>query len=362
MSGLQIPGFDVIRSIPHEGVADLHLVKHPVYGEDVVCKRVDTLGREDSIAYLEPRLLHQMHHDNVAQILEARVTDENGGTKIVEVFMPFYPEGSVLDALMNGRRFSIAEAIVIARDVLSALSYLHEDLGYLHRDVKPANVLLEQDGSKARLTDFGSAAKLEHGTARGSLGRSPLYEPPEASAGPTSVAGDVYAAGLCLFETLSGRFPYEELSFDEVARRLSRGQRAIADRRLQHDPHVPSAVRRVVNAAIAQDPGRRYPSAAVFRAALTANRFVDWRRVAGVGLVGVWDGRWVGRAGELLYRVEARLLRMGTVRVTARRRSSAGERWMTVGTDQLVQQDALKPTLESCFEASLQDAAHRLPS
>lgn len=361
MSGIQIPGFEVIRSIPHEGVAELHLVKHPVYGEDVVCKRIDTLGREDSIAYLEPRLLHQMHHDNVAEILEARVADESGETKVVEVFMTHYPGGSIHDALMAGREFSVSEALVIARDVLSALTYLHEVLGYLHRDVKPANVLLDE-GGQARLSDFGSAAKLEGGVARGSLGRSPLYEPPEASQRPTSPTGDVYAAGLCLFEMMNGRFQYEELRIDDVVRRLRRGLRALPDRLLRCGPHVPESVRRVLGTAIARDPARRFPSAAAFRTALMSCKVIDWRRIAGTGALGTWEGVWMGRAGQLVYQVEARRLRTGTVRVSSRRRSSGGERWMTVGAEALVQPDGVREALTSCFDASMQDAAQRVPA
>ncbi len=210
MTGIQIFGYEVIGSIPHRGVAKLHLVRNEVVGDRII-KRVDTLGREDSIAYLEPRLLTEIRHENVVEVYDAHVAEDLGYTKVVEIRMRYYPEGTILDALMSGLQFSVRQAQFLARDVLAALTHLHDELGYVHRDVKPANVLLDRGRSKALLADFGSATQLdEQGTARGSLGRSLLYEPPEAYVGRSDERGDIYALGLTLFEMVNGPIPIRD--------------------------------------------------------------------------------------------------------------------------------------------------------
>jgi hypothetical protein len=67
MTRLPAPTYRVIRSIEHRGVAEVNVCYHTVFGEEVVCKRFDTLGLEDSIAYQEPQLLHGITHPNVVQ-------------------------------------------------------------------------------------------------------------------------------------------------------------------------------------------------------------------------------------------------------------------------------------------------------
>lgn len=360
MKELATPGYDVIRSIDHRGVARLLLLDDPVFDRPRVRKLVDTLGREDGIAYLEPRLMRELQHDHVVEVFDARVAEQDGPTKIIEIDMPFYEDGSILDAFEADYRFSTRQAVELTRDVLSALTYAHEQ-GYLHRDVKPANVLLDRDRTYARLSDFGSAARLdEKGNARGSLGRSPLYEAPESYVGPADIRADIYAAGLCFFEMLNGPFPYGELDFETVTRRLRENRRALPDSWYVCQPWVSASLRRVVNRSIKRDRSSRYGRAADFRAALMSTRFVDWSRTCGEGLEGTWEGRFQGPRRVGTYRVQSNELRGGRIRAIAARASSTG-RWMTVEsrTSQLTES---YEAVAAVFEASEQDAAQRFAS
>jgi eukaryotic-like serine/threonine-protein kinase len=359
MTRLPAPTYRVIRSIEHRGVAEVNVCYHTVFGEEVVCKRFDTLGLEDSIAYQEPQLLHGITHPNVVQIFDARL-EQQGGIPLVEIYMPYYREGSINDALMADDAFSHRQAVELTRDVLSALTYLHEQMGYLHRDVKPANILLTDNGRRALLTDFGSAAVMdERGLARGSLGRSPLYEPPEASHGDSGVPGDVYAVGLCLLEMLNGRFPYEYLDYMQVTERLREGRRALPDRMYEHGFWVPQRLRRIVNKAIARRPEERYQTASTFRAALLDAPLVDWRCVQSAGTSGIWEGEWIGRRGRDQYRIDV-TVRRGSVRATAKRQSGAGA-WRQFGVGPIIGQEEDTRPLAGLFEAVRQYAAQRLP-
>jgi eukaryotic-like serine/threonine-protein kinase len=359
MTRLAAPTYQVIRSIDHRGVAEIDVCYHKVFGEEVVRKRFDTLGLEDSIAYREPQLLHGITHPNVAQIFDARLGQE-AGIPVVEIYMPYYREGSINDALMAVYPFSHRQAVELTRDVLSALTYVHEQMGYLHRDVKPANILLTDSGRRALLTDFGSAAVMDdRGLARGSLGRSPLYEPPEASGGDSGVPGDVYAVGLCLFEMLNGRFRYEDLDYKQVTERLQEGRRALPDRMYEHGYWVPQTLRRITNKATARRPGERYQTASAFREAVLGTSFVDWRRVEGVGSASVWEGEWMGRRGRDHYRIEG-TVRKSSLRATARRQSPNGA-WRQFGLSPVISQEEDTRSLAGLFEAVRQQAAQRLP-
>lgn len=352
---LRLPEYEVVRSIPHLGVAELDVVQHPVFGADVVRKRFDTLGLEDAIAFREPRLLHQFRHPNLVRIHDAVVSDE-GVLRVVDIYMPHYRDGSVYDALLNGP-LPTQRAVLICRDVLGALSYVHDSHHVVHRDVKPANILLDDD--RALLTDFGSAARLGPGDeAPSSLGRSPLYEPPE---GRSTVRGDIYAMGVTLFEMLNGSFPYDELDYAMVVRRLQRGRRALPDRWFTCAPWVPRPLRRVVNRAHALHPQDRFSSATEFRHELMASRYVDWTRVEGTGFQGVWEGVWTGRRGSSRYRIEAGVVRGDRFKARARREYPSG--WRTFGVDGVVGPgDQAERLLGSLFDAVADAADHHVPT
>jgi eukaryotic-like serine/threonine-protein kinase len=352
---LQIPDYEMVRSIPHLGVAEIDVVHHPVFGADVVRKRFDTLGLEDAIAFLEPRLLHQFRYPTVVRVHDAVVSNE-GNLRIVEVYMPYYRDGSVYEALLDGP-LSTQRAVLICRDVLSALSYIHDVHGIVHRDVKPANILLE--GNRALLTDFGSAARVAPGAdAPPSLGRSPLYEPPE---GQSTVRGDLYALGMTLFEMLNGPLPYEELDYGRVVQRLQEGRRALPDGWFKHMPWVPRPLRRLVARAVALNPEDRPGSAAEFRQVLMDCRYIDWRRTDGGGVEGAWEGSWTGRRGSCRYRVEAKVLRGGRFKARAQRQYQSGWRSFDLGP-MMGSDDQAERLLRDLFDAAAEAAAHHLPT
>lgn len=178
-------------------------------------------------------------------------------------------EGRTLaEELAERGQLPAGEAIAIAEQTLDALAAAHE-LGFVHRDVKPGNIML-LDGGGVKLTDFGIAKELRDAqaglTATGTVMGTPRYLAPEQVGGEPAVpASDVYAMGVVLYEMLAGAPPFD-------------GDNAIAVALAhQRDPVPPLHRRRrdldaglvaVVERALAKDPADRYVDAGAMRSAL----------------------------------------------------------------------------------------------
>jgi eukaryotic-like serine/threonine-protein kinase len=318
---LDKPSYAILRSLRGGNVGEAWLARHEVFGQRVVQKTYDTLGLEDSVAAAEPRLLRNITHDHVAQVLEAQFDPDYPNA--ITFTMPYYEGRCIAKAFDEGYVFSTHQALKLTIHVLDALGHVHTVHRYIHRDPKPGNVFLDADRQTAYLGDFGSAAEMDaNGRAAGIQG-SPLYMPPEGGPadGEVGVAGDIYGVGVTLYEMLNGPFPYADISPEQVERRLAGGQRALPNSAFERwNPWVPEQVRAAVRKAIRPNPAERYGSATEFMRNLERIRCIDWKRTAGDGLDGVWDGTWPPHERierRRRYRVASRLLRGGRRRLEA---------------------------------------------
>lgn len=210
----------------------------------------------------EARSVSRLTHPNIVPVFEADVQD--GRPYLVFEYVP----GRTLAEHLRARgSLPPHEALALMLGVLDALQAAHAS-GVVHRDLKPSNILVD-GGGRARVMDFGIAARLHDGpgsAAQGLIVGTPGYMSPEATKGaaPTP-AMDVFAAGLVLTEMLAGRALVRER--DPYA-----AMRRIAGEDLQLPPELPSSVddslRAVLRRAIARDPAQRYPNAAAFADAL----------------------------------------------------------------------------------------------
>lgn len=157
-------------------------------------------------------------------------------------------------------------ALLIAMQICGALEAAHE-CGFIHRDIKPQNILLASDG-EAKLADFGivhiprETAFTTSGTV---FGTADYISPEQAQGLPLGPTTDVYSLGVVLYETLTGALPFTGTTPMSVA-----VQHATAPVPALHTVRdsVPQCVERVVMRALRKDPRQRYPSAPAFRAAL----------------------------------------------------------------------------------------------
>ncbi len=189
--------------------------------------------------------------------------------------MPLLSGESLADRLHEIQApLPVSDALIIARDVLEALDYAHQQ-GVIHRDVKPSNILLDREGH-ASLTDFGIALSLgrqrvTHTTA--SLG-TPHYMSPEQIRSPRSVdhRTDVYSFGCVLYEMLTGHPPFadaadaEDTDFALKEAHVYRVPESLRKR----NPHVPAWLDAVVLRALAKNPDERFSGCGEFRRTLDA--------------------------------------------------------------------------------------------
>jgi hypothetical protein len=210
----------------------------------------------------EARNLARIRHPNVLTVHGADVLDGRAGIWTERI------DGQTLEEILS-RDGPLAEVEVvrIGRDLAAALAAVH-DAGLVHGDVKTSNIMLEAGAAPRRavLVDFGSADKpIVDDVPAYTIG-TPLTMAPEVLEGrPASGSSDVYGLGTTLFRLLTGRYPVEAESIDELKRahasRQRLGLRALA-------PNVSARLARVIERALAPDPVERWPSAHTFRRAL----------------------------------------------------------------------------------------------
>ena len=207
MIDVQIPGYRVLRTLGVGGMATVYLAEQQSLEREVALKVMSpTLAANADFCeqfLKEGRITAKLSHPNL-------VTVHDIGTHrgIYYMASEFLPAGSLRERMQAGLR--VADALAIARDVASGLNYAH-DMGFVHRDVKPGNILFRANGS-AVLADFGIAKAMKSmstATMAGNAIGTPDYMSPE-QAQATAVDGrtDLYSLGAVLFEMLSGRRPY----------------------------------------------------------------------------------------------------------------------------------------------------------
>lgn len=210
----------------------------------------------------EARAAAALNHPGIAPVYDYGV-DGSRHYLVLELV-----DGCDLARLLRSGPFEPARAVRITAAVSDALAHAHA-AGIIHRDVKPANILLEA-GERARLTDFGVARLIDTTavTATGTIIGTPTYSAPEQVADePVGPAADVYALGLVLYELLTGQPPF-----------TGESATAIAAQRLTTPVPPPSAARRdvpaaldvVLAAATAREPRDRYGTAEELGAGLRA--------------------------------------------------------------------------------------------
>ena len=217
----------------------------------------------------ESQLGALIEHPNVLPVYEA---GEAEGLLFISMR---WVEGTDLRSLiLRDGRLELARAVSIVEQIGAALDAAHHH-GLVHRDVKPANVLIDPHaGEHAYLTDFGLTKRTTTAgglTKTGHFVGTPDYMPPEQIRGEqVDARADVYSLGCMMFHSLTGHVPYERDS--EVAKiyaHLTDPPPSVAD----HAPLAPPEVDAVVSRALAKAPDDRYPSAGdlarAARAALT---------------------------------------------------------------------------------------------
>jgi eukaryotic-like serine/threonine-protein kinase len=262
--GLLRHRFKVVRSLGAGATSHVYLAEDILIGQAVALKLLSVgagaHGAERQ-AYLrfarEAEAAGRLRHPNIVTLHDA---DPAMGLFVLEMM----PGGTLADRLAESGALSPLAARRLALDLLSALGAAH-DHGIVHRDVKPANILFDSVGN-AKLGDFGAAhlADFGHTQTGGLLGTVAYMAPEQITGAGIGPPADLYALGITLFQTLTGRLPFA--GPDIVAQHLG------------DDPPRPSACRAGLSAAhdavlmraLRKAPGERWRSAGQMAEAIEA--------------------------------------------------------------------------------------------
>ena len=206
----------------------------------------------------EARAVAQLNHPHIVGVIDA---GEEGDPDHPTPYIVFeYVEGETLkQRIRRNTRLSIAESIAYAIEIARALGAAHERQ-IVHRDVKPQNVLIDEEGA-AKVTDFGIARTLhqEGLTADGRvLGTTDYVSPEQALGRPVNGQTDVYSLGIVLFEMLTGDVPFQ--GENQIAVAMKHVREDLPDVQMRR-PEVSAALAAVLDRATAKDLDRRYPDA-----------------------------------------------------------------------------------------------------
>jgi tRNA A-37 threonylcarbamoyl transferase component Bud32 len=178
-------------------------------------------------------------------------------------------DGTTIARLLKSQGpLPVAQAIDVAAQVADALACAHAH-AVVHRDVKPANILLREDGH-VKVADFGIAkAGTGHDLTRTGvvMGTAKYLSPEQVSGNPADAGSDIYALGIVLYEMLTGAPPFVgDTELSTAVARLTAAPGSLRDRR----PDIPRSLEAVVLRSLARDPAARFRSAEEMRASLLA--------------------------------------------------------------------------------------------
>ncbi|MCU1590308.1 MAG: protein kinase [Frankiales bacterium] len=234
------------RLLGRGGSAEVWCCTDEALDRQVALKLVTSSGGEDaSRVGDEARLLARLSHPGLVPVYDAG-TDDTGRPWVV---MELVDGETLSDAIRRGPMPSTHVAEIGAR-LADALGYVHGE-ALIHRDVKPANVLLGKDG-RVRLTDFGIARLVDAAkvTATGlTVGTASYLSPEQVTAEPVGTAADVYSLGLVLLECLTGEREYPGSAVEVALARLSRPPRI--------PPTLPDGWAGLLTAMTDRDPALR---------------------------------------------------------------------------------------------------------
>jgi DNA-binding response OmpR family regulator len=250
-----IRGYRFVRELAKNPVSSVYLAQDMRDDREVVLKVLRSVseggrGADDFERFLrEYQIAANIRHPNIVRIFDFGVADDHA-----YIVMEYFPRGDLRQRIKEG--IEPDQALAYLRQMAEALDALHSH-GVLHRDLKPGNVMLRDDGSVV-LIDFGLSKQIDLTgsiTGSGEIFGTPYYMSPEQGHGKdTDTRSDIYSLGVIFYEMLAKRKPYVAGTPMQVIYKHAHSPL----------PELPAEVKRfeflVVN-CMAKDPGRRYPTA-----------------------------------------------------------------------------------------------------
>ena len=265
--GKQLDEYRLEALLGQGGMARVYRALDVRLNRYVAVKVIDTPFRADPDYVMrferEAQAIAQLEHPHIVRLY--RYGEADGLLYMAMQYVRGASLSYVLDSYRADKEFIAPnDAQRIMREVCLALDYAHSQ-GVIHRDVKPANIILDQQG-RAYLTDFGLALLTEVGT-RGEILGSPHYIAPEQAISSAAAVphSDLYSVGVILYEMFTGKLPFDAEEPLDIARlHMTEPPRPPRDLR----PELSRGMEAVLLKALAKEPDERYPTGAALADAL----------------------------------------------------------------------------------------------
>ena len=260
MIGKRISGrYKILDMVGGGGMANVYLAHDMILDRDVAVKilRLDFANDEEFIRRFqrEAQSATSLAHPNIVSIYDVGEEDDSIYYIVME-----YVEGQTLKQYIQ-QAFTYScfkDALNIMKQLTSAISHAHQN-HIIHRDIKPQNILMDQNGN-VKITDFGIAMALSATSitqTNSVLGSVHYLSPEQARGGMANNKSDIYSLGIVMFELLTGRLPFSGESAVSIALKHFQSETPSVRR---WNPTIPQSVENIVLKATAKDPFHRYDS------------------------------------------------------------------------------------------------------
>jgi serine/threonine protein kinase len=248
--GQTVGKYQILSNLGSGGFGTVFLAKDVWIDKKVAIKVPHRQSGDEGELLQEPRLLAALDHANIVGIVTAERVDG------VFFIVMEYVKGESMEAVLDREKsLDLPRALNYVVQILRGVDHAHE-AQILHRDLRPANVLISESGV-VKVADFGTSRFLEKSHATTVIG-SPPYMAPEQFQGRAVLASDIYSVGVIFYQMLTGTLPYFSPNPAQIERMVAQGR--CTPPRLRNS-QVPREISDIVMKAIASEVGARYQRA-----------------------------------------------------------------------------------------------------
>ena len=249
--GQTLGKYRIVQALGSGGFGTVYLAEDTWIDKKVAIKVPHRQNLDFSELLREPRLLASVNHPNIVAITTAEKQDN-----LFFIVMEYVPGETLENIIARDGQLELARVLDYTVQICNAIEHAHGQ-GVLHRDLRPANVLVSEQGV-CKVADFGTSRFLEiaaHGTT---VIGSPPYMAPEQFHGKAVFASDLYSLGVTMYQMLTGVLPYDTPAPADIER-LLRGELVTPPRLKNHA--IPKRLNDIVMQAMAPEVAARYQRA-----------------------------------------------------------------------------------------------------
>ncbi|WP_078576212.1 Stk1 family PASTA domain-containing Ser/Thr kinase [Salipaludibacillus agaradhaerens] len=247
--------YEIIRPIGGGGMADVYLAKDLILDRSVAVKMLkEQFSKDDEFIRRfrrEAQSATSLSHPNIVSIFDVGEEED-----LYYIVMEYVKGQTLKDYITQKGKVSVDETIGILQQIISAVKNAHQN-HIVHRDIKPHNILIDEDGT-AKVTDFGIARAISEATithTNSVLGSVHYLSPEQARGGQVTYKSDLYSLGVLAYEMLSGEVPFTGDTAVAVAiKHLQEPLPLLKEK----DPSIPQSVENFIMKATAKDPLKRF--------------------------------------------------------------------------------------------------------